>query len=133
MNEPDTTVSLTDDDSDVVSHFNYMLGAAQADLVRGDMVMSEMAIDRRMSDAVSTIHAAVNGADDVLYALNALGIPAAKRLAASLDAIIQAADLIRKCQSDLVTCRFNAAEQSTTNMMNAVLATVKIVADKAQP
>jgi hypothetical protein len=119
-------------DTDIASHFGQMLGMAQADAAHGSLIADEMTVDRRISEALAIIRGAMGDADDVSAALSSLGIPAAKRLGQAIDAIAGAAEIIRDCQSELVMLRFDASQQSTTNMMNAVLATVSVIASRDQ-
>lgn len=119
-------------ESEIASHFGQMLGMAQADADYARVTADEFTIDHRISEALAMIRAAMSDADDVSHALSALGIPAAKHLGDAINAIADATEIIRECQSDLVMLRFNASQQSTTNMMNAVLATVRAIAD-AEP
>jgi hypothetical protein len=115
---------MTKSDNIVSEHLNYMLGATEANLAHAQAGNDEIAVNHRITAALGAITIATRDADDVWSALNELGIPAAKKLATALDAIGEASAEIRRCQNDLVTLRFDAANQSTTNMMNAVLATV---------
>lgn len=83
---------------------------------------SEMEADDRIRLAIESIRFSCEDVSYVATALSELGIPAAAKLHAAVENTIEAVRTIRSSQRDLVYLRVAASEQSTMNMMNAVLA-----------